>query len=182
MAMFAALNACAAPAEDPSVFTTPLKPVKPASNPYLLRFMSAKFQLVHRTARVDPAVMTIVQPSAGAERMAELGERVQFSDVVGPEKLPWHRFVLAGHSDDVWFVVYFEGGFAPMNKFVLLSRDRGKWRVVFAGDLPYKTSTLEQIRRTIRNDGLYVNPTDHRYQIGLTNRCSQPLTGWKICT
>jgi hypothetical protein len=158
-----ALVACASATEDQSVFSTPLKPVRPSSNPYLLRFMSAEFQLVHRTARIDSAVMRIVRQPFGDERLAEPGERVQFSDVREPRNLPWHRLALAGHTADFWFVVYFEGGISPMNKLVLLSSDRGGWRVVFAGDLPYRPSTLEQIRRSIRDNGLYVNPTDHRY-------------------
>lgn len=137
--------------------------------------MSVSFQLVHRTARVDPVVMrTVRQAFGGDSRMAEPGERVRFSDVLGPENLPRHRLVLAGHTPDLWFIVYFEGGLSPMNKLVLFSRDRGEWRVVFAGDLMCKTSTLDQIRRSIRRDCLYVNPTDHRYQIGLTKRSSQP--------
>jgi hypothetical protein len=167
------LAACAAATEDQSVYTTPLKPVKPSSNPYLLRFMSAQFQLVYRTARIDPVVMRIVrQPFDADFRMAEPGERVQFGDVVEPGNLPRRRFVLAGHTPDLWFVVYFEGGFAPMNKFVLFSREKGEWRVAFAGDLPRRPTTLDQIRRSIRDGDLYVNPTDHSYPIGLTNRSS----------
>jgi hypothetical protein len=133
--------------------------------------MSSQFQLVHRTARVDPLVMRMVRQPLGADsRIAEPGERVQFSDVVQPGNPPWRRLVLAGYTVDLWFVVYFEGGFSPMNKLVLFSRDRGKWRILFAGDLVYRPSTLDQIRRSIRDGGLYVNPTDHRYPIGLTNR------------
>jgi hypothetical protein len=151
-------------AEDPSMFTTSLKPTRPASNLYLLRFMSAPFDLVHSTSHIDAAVMRVVRRGLGGDRMAEPGERVQVSDVVEPGHLPSHRLILAGHTADMWFVVYFEGGYSPMNKLVLLSRAPGTWRVAFYGDLPMRVTTLDQIRAAIRKGGLYVNPTDHRYE------------------
>jgi hypothetical protein len=128
--------------------------------------MSADFHLVHRTKDIDPGVFKLVRRALGSDpRIAEPNERVRFSDVMEPGNPPHRRLVLAGGSGDLWFVVFFEGGYAPDHQLVLLSRDTGSWRFVFAGDLPYrKASTLADIRRAIEKGGLYVNPTEHRYQ------------------
>jgi hypothetical protein len=109
-----AVSACASAAEDQSVFTTPLKPIKPSSNRYLVRFMSADFHLVYRTKDIDPGVFKLVRRALGSDpRIAEPNERVRFSDVMEPGNPPHRRLVLAGGRGDLWFVVFFEGGYAP---------------------------------------------------------------------
>ena len=140
-------------------------PVKPADDPFLLRFTSATFELVERTRDIDRDVFALLRTKIGSRLpFAERDEAFRLSDVVprGDKALPDRRFLLAGHDRNMWFIKYTRGGFSPYGVLVIFSRENENWRIALTCYGEPEGSTLESIRHGIElgyyyrgGDGVY---------------------------
>jgi hypothetical protein len=149
------LSACASEVLKESDPNVPIPPIDASKNAHLRRFLSADFQLVHRTRQIDPAVLPLLRSKLRSDpRLAEPNEIFQGSDVMDPRNLPRRQFVLGGYVPGFWFIDYLQGGFAPCHHLILFSRMNTGWEIVFAGDLFLKQRTLAGIRSAVRSGRL----------------------------
>lgn len=127
-------------------------PVTPAASPYLQQFMSEDFELVHRTKDIEGSVLALLRRKIGSDpRLAEPDQRFQLSDAVeAGNNFPYRRLVLAGHQQDLWFVKYTRGGFAPYGVLAIFSRIGETWEIVFTAFGESEGRSIEDIRRGIK--------------------------------
>jgi hypothetical protein len=126
-------------------------PVTPAASPDLRQFMAGDFHLVHQTKDIDSSVLALLRRKIGSDpRLAEPDQTFQLSDVVQPgNNAPYRRLVLAGHQQNMWFIKYIRGGFAPYGVFAIFSRTGETWQISFTAFGESEARNIEDIRREI---------------------------------
>jgi len=73
------------------------------------RFLATRWIVVHSLARVDPTVVAELKSRLGQDdRLADTGEPFESTDIVSGR--PSRRFLMGGHADTRWFVLYERGG------------------------------------------------------------------------
>jgi len=125
--------------------------VTPAASPYLQQFMSSDFELVHHTKDIDSSVLTILRRKIASDtQFAEPDQPFQLSDVVEPgNNLPYRRLVLAGHQQNLWFIKYVRGGFAPYGVLAIFSRIGETWTITFTAFGESEGRSIGDIRRGV---------------------------------
>lgn len=134
--------------------TWPEPPFTPAQNAYARCLVTEHFQLVHDLRKIDPAVLARFHTVVPRHEIANRGQPFSETDSVDINDLP-RRFTVAGHTSDLWFVLYEVGGSRAYHHSILLFRKHDNhWRHVAAAIGSVDTNNFASLVKALKK-GLF---------------------------
>jgi hypothetical protein len=140
----------------------PLRKFSPSTNSSARQLVTDRFTLADDLRKVDPEVLELFYSRVPKREIANRGERFNKTDVVMGDALPFRRFVLAGYSSTMWFILYEVEGIGYHHHLVIFSKD-AKWAVAGSVTGILKDNTFDSLKEAINGGKFFDQPGDPQY-------------------
>ena len=140
----------------------PLRKFLPSTNSYARQLVTDRFAFVDDLRQVDPNVLALFHSKIPARDIANRGGPFNPTDVEMGDHLPDRRFVLAGNSSTIWFILYEVGGIGYHHNLVIFSKDK-KWSIVGSVTGFLKNNTFDSLKHAIDAGDFFDQPGYPQY-------------------
>jgi hypothetical protein len=140
----------------------PLRKFLPSTNPYAQQLLTDQFAIIDDIQNVNPEVLALFHAKVPARDIANRGERFNPTDVEIGTHLPSRRFVLAGSSPRMWFILYEVGGIGYHHNLVIFSKDK-KWSLVVSVTGFLEKNTFDSLKQAISAGKFFDQPGYPQY-------------------
>lgn len=129
-------------------------------DPQLQDFLDAKFQVVTNTSDIPHYIFKSFNRNAHLSKkdIANPNERFNATDI--PNGFPNARLIMAGQSDQQYFIFYEEGGIGYHTGIVLFLSDGESAAMVWQGVGSQRIESIEALKQRIR-DGEFTKVPEH---------------------
>ena len=128
----------------------------PASNPYARQLLIDDFRLIKNRNELGPEVAALFSEHVPPQDISNRGELFNPTEGPGNPRAPSRRFVLAGVSANLCFVLYEVGGIAHYANLLIFAK-QNKWRQVAAVTGPMNENTFDALKESVKG-GRFFEP------------------------